>query len=78
MQEVLSSFFSLLFLFSGYHGIFFTMRIYSLIIITGIGFIGTGGQNPHASIHFVGVGDMVRPSFLQPSHNNIVLRSIII
>ena len=25
----------------------------------GIGFVGTGGQNPHASIHFVGVGDMV-------------------
>ena len=25
----------------------------------GLGFVGTGGQNPHVSLHYVGVGDMV-------------------
>lgn len=25
----------------------------------GIGFLGTGGQNPHPKLHYVGVGDIV-------------------
>ena len=26
----------------------------------GIGFLGTGGQNPHSKLHFVGVGEIVK------------------